>query len=80
MLQGFADLAPMKACAYLAGCTGGGGGICALFCSLFEATTSIFAGSSPAAAAAEPASAVLCAYQVLSHESLLNAVMIHSCV
>lgn len=29
---------------YLACCMDGGGGICACFCSLLEATTSIFAG------------------------------------
>ena len=35
---------------HLLGCTGGGGGIRALFCSLFEATTSILAASCPGVA------------------------------
>ena len=40
---------------HLAGCTGCGGGICALFCSRLEATTSIFAAWPSWCAEAAPA-------------------------
>ena len=55
---------------HLAGCMGGGGGMCARFCSLLEAITSIFAACSPGGAD-EPAQP-LCINMEPMHTSCAN--------